>query len=176
MKAKSKLLNITSDLNGQYQATFTIPKDCLEELANLKDFELTIQVKKFSKPKSLNANNYLWKLCSLLAAKLGSTKEEIYRHELRDYSSIWTVEHLKPNTYKYLKSQENEENADFRVVEKLGEENGLIVTRLYLGSSKFTQEQMSVLLNGVVQDCKEQGVETEPRERIDYLINNWKGK
>ena len=34
--------------------------------------------------------------------------------------------------------------------------------------------EMSILINGLVDECKNQGIETRPKEEIDSLLRSWK--
>ena len=55
-------------------------------------------------------------------------------------------------------------------------ENGENVTiRCYYGSSVYNTKQMARLIDDVVSDCKEMGIETKPPEEIDRLVSLWKG-
>jgi hypothetical protein len=45
---------------------------------------------------------------------------------------------------------------------------------LYYGSSSYDTEQMSALIDYLVQECKALGIETMPPEEIESLINNYK--
>ena len=177
MKVKSELLNITRDLNGDYQATFKVPKECIGELAALKDKILSLAIKIFRKDRSLTANGYLWVLIGKLAVSLNSTKWDIYKHELKKWSSEFTYMVVEPKTAEYLKSKEDDENADFRVVEILneGELNGKKAVQIlaYLGSHAFDSKQMSVLIDGVVQDCKELSIPTKSDEELERLVKEW---
>jgi len=177
MKVKSELLNITRDLNGDFLATFKVPKECIQELVELKNKALSLVIKLFRKDRSLNANGYLWILCSRLAESLNSTKWEIYKHELKKWSNEFTYMVVEPKTAEYLKSREDEKNADFRVVEILneGEINGKKAVQIlaYLGSHTFDSKQMSVLIDGVVQDCKELSITTKSDEELERLVKEW---
>ncbi len=177
MKFKSELINIVKDYNGDYQATFRIPKECISELATFKDKVISLAIKIFRKDKSLTANGYLWLLCGRLAETLNTTKWEVYKHELKKWSSEFTYMVVEPKTAEYLKANEDEEGADFRVVEILneGELNGKKAVQVlaYLGSHTFDSKQMSVLIDGVVQDCKELNITTKSDEEIERLVKEW---
>lgn len=177
MKVKSELLNITRDLSGDYQVTFKIPKESVGELATLKNKVISLAIKIFRKDRSLNANGYLWVLIGRLAECLDSTKWEVYKEELKKWSSEFTYMVVEPKTAEYLKANEDSENADFRVVEILneGELNGKKAVQIlaYLGSHAFDSKQMSVLIDGVVQDCKELSIPTKNDEEIERLVKEW---
>jgi hypothetical protein len=44
---------------------------------------------------------------------------------------------------------------------------------LWYGSSTFDRRQMAKLIDLIVQDCKEYGVETENPEEIERLVKEW---
>ena len=46
---------------------------------------------------------------------------------------------------------------------------------LYYGSSTYNTEQMSRLINLVVEDCKAQGVETMTPDEINRMLSLWGG-
>ena len=48
------------------------------------------------------------------------------------------------------------------------------VVRLWYGSSTYNTKQMSKLINMVVDECKEQGIETMTPEELKSLIEEWR--
>jgi hypothetical protein len=59
-------------------------------------------------------------------------------------------------------------------VEMVDEE--LLVFNAYYGSSRYNKEEMNVLIDYVVQECKELGIETKDDEEINSLIKEWGDK
>ena len=45
---------------------------------------------------------------------------------------------------------------------------------LYYGSSTYDTAQMSRLVNMIVQECEQLGIETKSQEEIDSLLNSWR--
>ena len=43
----------------------------------------------------------------------------------------------------------------------------------YHGSSVYDTKQMSRLIDNLVQDCKEIGIETLPPEKLSLLVEDW---
>ena len=43
----------------------------------------------------------------------------------------------------------------------------------YFGSSGYDSKEMSTLVNGVVNECKEQGITTLDELEIDKMIGEW---
>ena len=50
-----------------------------EYLEEIKDKELKVQMSVWRQDRSLNANNYCWKLLDEIAQRMHSTKEEVYQ-------------------------------------------------------------------------------------------------
>ena len=44
---------------------------------------------------------------------------------------------------------------------------------VYKGSSEYNTYEMSVLLNGVVEECKNLNIETKTQQEIISLLDNW---
>ena len=45
--------------------------------------------------------------------------------------------------------------------------------RAYYGSSTYNSKQMSRLIDMAVQDCREQGIEVLPPERLAGMMEEW---
>ena len=46
--------------------------------------------------------------------------------------------------------------------------------KVYKGSSEMDSREMSILINGLVQECQNQGIETKTKAEIDSLLESWK--
>jgi hypothetical protein len=44
---------------------------------------------------------------------------------------------------------------------------------ILIGSSQYDTKQMSILIDGIVSECRELGIETKPEEEIRSLIESW---
>ena len=47
------------------------------------------------------------------------------------------------------------------------------LVRLYYGSSVYNSKQMSALIDSIVEDCKEQGIETMTPDEIARMKARW---
>ena len=50
---------------------------------------------------------------------------------------------------------------------------GCVRVVLYYGSSTYDTAQMSRLIDLIVQDCREQGIETLPQEKLAGMMEEW---
>lgn len=175
MKIQSKIDNLVKSINGYYLVTLQVPKIAVNDLFKLKDDDLDVEIKKHREKRSLTANSYLWVLCRELAKTMESTTSmfDVYKIKLREYSSWWDEIIVSDKIFNYLKKQEDEEHAEFRVVDELERKGNKVRARVYLGSSKFDSKEMSRVIDGLVQDCKEQGIDTMPPDELARLIGEW---
>lgn len=182
MKLNTKKPSYGFDLDGNGLLTFKVSKNDLITL--LKDLEekkdkLTIEVKEYRKGRSLNANGYFWKLCGDLAEKLSSqepmTSVEIYRNYIMHLNVYRDVEICDSAVDTLVYSWGL--NGLGWIAEKVdtGGHEGFSIVRLYYGSSTFNTKQMARLIDMVITDCKEQGIETMTPEELERLKSAWKG-
>ena len=165
---KSRIIDVS---NGKI--TLTVPKNRLNSLNNLIGEECDVEITKHRKKRSLDANSYMWVLCSKLAEVHGSTKDEIYRFELRRYSTWWDDIYVSENMFNFLKSQEDKEDAQYRVVDEMDRQGKMVKARVYLGSRHFDTYMMSKVIDGIVSDCKDEGIDTMTPDEIARLTELW---
>ncbi len=160
----------TQTLDGLTLISFSVDQtDLTDSLSRLEGVEVVLDIKKHSHKRSLSANGYLWKLCTLIAQALHTDKDSIYFQMLQKYGvfvdiecSLAAVEHVKQQ-FKYCE----ELKEDF-----LGG-NTVYTVRGYIGSSNYDSMEMSKLIDGVVTECQDLKIDTWPRAEIDKLIEEW---
>lgn len=132
---------------------------------------LTLIVSKFRQKRSLNANNYMWVLLEKLAEERGQTKEDVYREFIKAYGVFRpvTVNKEAADTLVYIW----EKNGLGWVAEKVRETDKSVDLLLYYGSSTYNTKQMSRILDAVVDDCKQCGIETMPPEQLEEMKRAW---
>lgn len=150
-------------------------RDCLLNLEQLKDIKLSIQVKKWRKKRSINANNYFWKLLSEYSEEKNVDTIEEYKERVKRLGIFrrFRIEDKDKKTFEIMWQDKGIawfcEIAD---TEYIGDIEFKIINAYY-GSSSFNSKQMSRLINDLVEDCKEVGIETKPQAEIDSLLKEW---
>lgn len=150
-------------------------RDCLLSLEQLKDIKLSIQVKKWRKKRSINANNYFWKLLSEYSEEKNVDTIEEYKERVKRLGIFrrFRIEDKDKKTFEIMWQDKGIawfcETAD---TEYIGDIEFKIINAYY-GSSSFNSKQMSRLINDLVEDCKEVGIETKPQAEIDSLLKEW---
>lgn len=171
MKFSTKELNI---FGGMLQIPISPAiADELGEYAKSLDKgkSLTVEIKK--ERRSLSANNFAWALMQRIAEKLGITKEEVYRNAIKEVGAFTPMPIKNEAVDSFIRIWQG--NGIGYVVEVIGDSKlkGYTTIFAYHGSSAYDTKEMSRLIDCLVQDCKELGIETKPQEEIESLLREW---
>lgn len=132
-----------------------------------KDTVYDVKIDKHREKRSLNANAYLWKLVTEIGNILNKSKEEVYLQMLIDYGQSEMVSILSEidvkGYFKYYKL------AGTSILN--GKEFNHY--KIYKGSSEYDTKEMSILLNGVVQEAKNLGIKTKDDIELERLLEEW---
>lgn len=135
-----------------------------------------IEPKEYHPKRSRNANAYAWALLDKLAAKLanenpGITAEGLYRDYIKDVpdNSVVTQPYTPEEAQRFADIW-NRRGLGWQVdVLDSGYPVGTVILRCYYGSSFYDTAQMKRLLDLIIADCKEQGVETMTPDELAKL-------
>lgn len=129
----------------------------------------TYEVKEYHPKRSLTANSYYHALKAKLAGAIGTSNQELHEELLRRYSEPW----INPKTGK-PKRELKEPDTDW--VDEPGHwmpfrvrDDGWIWCYRLIGSSEMDSKQMSRLVDGLVSECKEVGIETMTAKELASL-------
>ena len=168
---KTKSPKIAVLLNNQVEVTFTTNKSVIGALEGLDDSELTVSVKKYSKKRSLSQNAYLWVLLDEIGQNIGRSKEDVYKTYIKDYGvfEILPIKNEAVDSFIYKWGK----NGLGWFCEDLGESKLQGFTKLiaYYGSSVYNSKEMQRLLDAVIYDAQELGINTMTLSEIMLLSN-----
>ena len=131
------------------------------------------ELKEFRNRRSLNANAYLWVLLDKMAEALGREKDDLYTDYIKRFGVYkdFTLTEDEAKTFRVAWSMLGigwpTQQVDFS---PSGRE---VVIRAYYGSSQYNTKQMSRLLDAVVEDAKELGIETLTPEELERMKGEW---
>lgn len=142
------------------------PKQLIVYLATCDD-DKEYEVKEVKQKRTLDSNSYYWALLNKIAGVLGESKEKLHLKMLKEYGEVYSVllpkEHDITGLIKYYE------------VESCIEKNGhkFISYKAYLPSSEMNTKQMARLIDGVVSEAKELGIETLTPSQIEEIKLRW---
>lgn len=172
MEFTGKLQTVSRDWKtGQWNITFTINEaSAINEVNNIQSCEkLSIKAVKHRNKRSLDANALLWDCLGKIAIAVNSDKWTIYLQMLKRYGKF-TYICVKPSVVEAVKAQ-------WRECEEIGEVdiNGQRAIQMlcYFGSSTYDTKEFSVLLDGVISEMREMGIQTPTSEEMERAIELW---
>ena len=143
----------------------------IDSLENDKQYSLTI--KEHKKKRSLDANAYAWVLLDKLAAVIHESKEAIYKSYIKEIGGNSELVCIKTEAAESLRAGWNRNGLGWQSDTMPSKLPGCTNVILYYGSSVYDTEQMSRLIDLIVQDCKIFGIDTKDPEELEKLLTEW---
>lgn len=169
----------------QFDAAKIINEDGLWLCLRVKDVALARQfvrvckglytavLKKYVKPRSLDANAYFWTLCDQLAKVTGQSKTDIYRSCIKEIGGVSDIVCVKEKAADKLISGWCSNGIGWMAERMESKLLGCVNVILYYGSSTYDSRQMSRLIDLIVQECKQQDIETKTERELSLLKEGW---
>ena len=170
---RARLRDLQFDRDGKQVLSFTLDEDFREHYDKYKDKPLTVTVKRYSPKRSKNANDYLWELCTRIAENQGITKEEVYRHQIREVGVYEAVPIREDAVQRFADAWGEKGIGWFIEIVDDAKFEGYKKVFAYYGSSTYTAAEMSRLIDAAVQDCKALNIEVISPEERALLMEEW---
>ena len=176
-KLTGKLLDMSLDIKtgkAKLMLELNEKQSAMNMYDNLNQEEmLSIDIKKYHKKRSLDANAYFWTLCDKLAEHLNITKEEIYRNSIRNIGGNTETICAKNNTVDKICEHWHDNGLGWLTDTFPSKLEGCTNIILYFGSSTFDTSQMNRLISNIVQDCEAVGIDTKTPDQIAEMLSLW---
>lgn len=179
--AKIDTTGIITDINIDFKTSKakisllldTKQLDIIEQLKN--EGKLNIDLKKYRKKRSNDANAYAWVLLGELQNALNIPKEEIYRDLIRNIGSYEIVP-VKNEAVERFRQAWSKNGLGWITETMKSKLEGFTNVVAYYGSSTYNTKEMARLTELLVEECKQFGIETKPQAEIDSLLKEWDKK
>lgn len=170
---KGRLKDIIFTRSGEQIISFSTTSDFTEAFDELKGADVDVEIKKHRAKRSLDANAYCWTLIDKLAFELGESKESIYREAIRNIGGVSETVCVRVKAYERLSSEWNARGIGWQVEKLPSKIDGCVNAILYFGSSTYDTKQMSALIDELIRECGEMGIETDTPEQIEKIKSLW---
>ena len=170
---------VTQESRSGARISFAIEKDQLiaaKLLADeLREGAISLDCKKWRQRRSYDANAYLWVLIDKIAQKTRQKPVDVYRHVIKDIAGNSTIVCVQNKAKEILMQQWQAKGLGWQV-DDVGESKieGCSVLKLYYGSSVYDTQQMSALLDNVIDEAKELGIETLTPFELEGMKEAWR--
>jgi hypothetical protein len=162
---------------AQIEISVDIPftTDYMDGLDRLKDKDVKVALSPWRERRSLNANAYFHLLSDKLADAMRMSKPKMKNYLLFHYGQMARDEDGK---LVLIKTNADEESLIARTDIHMwyyqdSPKDGVPMYVLLEHSRYFDSRQMSILIDGVVAECKAQGIETMTPNEIKMMKEKW---
>ena len=173
-KLRFETADWTKDRNGYGIILYT--KDAEAAQAFLDGMELgkkySAELAEVKNRRSLDSNAMAWLLIGKLSEAIGKPREEIYRHYIREIG-VSDVVCIKSEAAETMQEAWCKHGLGWLTDAFPSKLPGCTNVILYYGSSTYDTAQMSRLIDLIVEDCKEQGIETATPAELALLKEEW---
>ena len=178
MELTGKITNVSFSFYGKPLVTLELNEreSALSMVDELKSLDiLTVKIDKVKKKRSLDANAYFHVLVNKIAAKTGSSDDEVKRTLVCRYGTLardetgsligamipygQSIEGFYPYTRNYKTSY-----VDGKLCE---------CYLFYKRTRDLDSSEMAQLIEGTISEAKHLGIETRPEEEVTSLIGAW---
>ena len=175
MECRATIKNIHPTIGG---ADITLHVEgVLDPLDTLMNRDLRLKLVQWRDKRSKDANGYFFVLVGKLADVLRVSKPYVHNLMLRKYGQIQKVDDrpvwvVLPETEEVFKKVEEEDTLHLKPTSEVKEGKDGKMYRTYLllkGSHELDSRAFSILLDGIISECKEVGIETLPPEDLARL-------
>lgn len=180
MEFTGKISGIGIDYNSKkFNLSLAVNENIAAEYEKLKDCEkVQVTIKKYRKKRSLDANAYYWTLINKLSNTLNVSSSFTHNIMLRRYGQLEIIGgkrvHLVlPDTDEGSQKADEADTYHIKPTSevKTGKDGEAFRTYVMLrGSSTYDTKEMYTLINGIVSECKQVGIETMTPDQLTEML------
>lgn len=134
---------------------------------------VSAEVKVHKPRRSLDSNAYCWLLIHRIAEKTNIDAETIYRELIKGIGGNCEIVCIKNEAVERLRSGWNQNGVGWVTDTMESKLDGCTNVILYYGSSTYDQVQMSRLIDRVIHECQNLGIETMTPAELAQLKQGW---
>ena len=164
-----RLKDLTRNMDGTWNLTVTVTGDCRAIWDKYREKEIDLEVKQHRNKRSLDANGYAWVLMDKIAARMHIDKVEVYREAIKNIGGVSETVCVQDKAVDRLRQGWEQNGIGWQTDTMPSKLKGCTNVILYYGSSTYDTQQMSLLIDHIVQDAKALGIETMTPAELEAL-------
>ena len=171
METQATIQSLSRGMGGELLVTLSLAPNHIDEITKLKDEPLDVKITKHRERRSLTSNAYAWVLITKIAQSMQPplNKNDLYVEMLKRYGQGDIVSIQKERLDNVLRA------FDYYEFKGIGEVRGKEFHHymVYVGSSQYNTKEMSVFIDGIVEEAKELGIETMTPDELKKMVGEW---
>ena len=177
MRIKLLSIQVFRNLSGTWRMEAEIGADSVSPLRTfldeLKGREAAVELKVWHKQRSLDANAYAWVLIDKIAQAIREDKVSIYRAGIREIGGNSQIVCVLDVDVGRLRSVWERNGIGWITDTMPSKLPGCTSVWLYYGSSEYDSMQMSLLIEHLIFEAKELGIETLSPAELERMMEQW---
>ena len=133
---------------------------------------LDVTIKKPSKKRTITANNYLWHLCDEIAKAVETDKNAVYRALIRRVG-VFDYVLVKAQAADRFRANWDAHGLGWFTEEVLYKEPGARQFMAYYGTSVYTRDEISRVIDEAEQESRQLGLDTMTKKEKEALLESW---
>lgn len=130
---------------------------------SMEDKSKTYELKEFKPKRSLSQNGYAWSLINEIANKVGKSKEEVHLQMIKDYSQCEVIKVLSKIDLSMYDLYFD------KIIDKVEDGVETSYYKVYKPSHNMDTKEMSIYLDGIIQEAENLGIPTLTEEQIKAM-------
>lgn len=171
---KARIVDFALTFSGKQRLTLELDEDFRHQYDELHEDEVNVEVKKYRKKRSLDANAYCWVLIDKIAQKVKLDKAQVYKRAIRRIGGVSTVVCVLDSAVNMLTQSWESKGIGWQTDILDSKIPNCTNVVLYYGSSVYDTEQMSDLIDSLVQEARALNIETLTPDKIELLKGEYK--
>lgn len=115
---------------------------------------------------------YAWVLLGELQEVLNIPKEDIYKDLIKNIGSYEVIP-IKNEAVEKFRNAWSKNGLGWITETTKSKLEGFTNVLAYYGSSVYDSKEMSRLIDLIIEECKQLGIETKPKAELDSMLLEW---
>ena len=171
-----KLRDLTVNRDGTQNIVVTVPDDFTKTFDALKNFPVSVEIKKAAKGRSRDANAFCWALCSDIGKAMTPplSKEEVYRKAIKAVGvyfqttvCVWDIDKVR------RRWTGNGAGWLFEIIDNAAE-TGKKLVHMYFGTSVYSVDEMRNVLDWLIDEAQQMEIPIPlSKKDEEELLERW---
>ena len=172
---KGRLVDLSFGLNHKQRVTIELDGDFRRNFDELKDFDVNVEIKKYRRKRSLDANAYFHVLVNKIAEAQGLGEEEVKKNLVVEYGALARDKDGEVIGFKLPDSVNVDVIYPYTKAFDVRQENGktFVCYLVYERTRDLDTKQMARLIDGTIYEAQNLGIETLPPVELARLKSLW---
>ena len=169
-----RLKDITRGLSGEWVISITTQANPVSMFYRLKDFDVDVEIKKATKHRSLDANAFMWSLCTEIAKAIRTTKEEVYKKAIREVGEYEPLPIKAEAVETFMARWAAKGTGWFAEVIDDSKLQGYKLVFAYYGSSTYDTASMSRVIDYLMDEMKQMELPIPASKEQEEMLKAWR--